>query len=1844
MAQVPVAKAQTLGERRSRAEGGAPRHKGVLCEAFDGMPGCQRRAAGPPAAVLGARHPLSSASARYGAPHASRAWLRAPFGAGGRAVSQAYRQPRDIVAEDLRALLGAGGRADSLGKAFSAAEAAASPPGAAVLGALEAVWGAELAKIAALDLLAVLGRLAVALVVGWLLQGLEGQPGAELESRAGRIGLLVAASVVASLAQHGAAHRRVRTAAVATARLQAAVFRRRAQGGAHLGELRSELSRLPDLAYSWVEGSRRGASAYLAGACLAIWPLVGAMGVVGLAAVPIAVVAQLLEARLRCCYATALCARVSESKARREAASLELIGAMSLVKTFAWERPFFSRYGALRSDEKKAMHRLARGNALAVAAKYDLLVPLQVAACVVLWALLHDFSLQGSGLHVWQVLQIWIACHIGYQQLQRLRRVLLVQGSRNLAAAVEAAAFATASVALTLPSLQGSATACKSAKHAVTIEGMRFFWVASKASKNDGLPVVDRVKSTEGAPSESLWGPSAKVSGIVSASGVAHPGVDLPTAASPLLTSAEQGLAQRLVAAPPVHGGPKPGWDLVDEVTDDGSVAERFARVARGRAEFDLKVLSLHVRRGSLAVFVGASGSGKSTLLAGVLGACGQEMWGDDAEGTGVVVSGRLAYVPQTPALLRDTSVRDNVLCGLPFDGARYERALSMSTLAEDLSGLAGGDASDVGDLPRNGADMALQLARAIFSDSEVLLIDDPFVDMEPQRAARVLSKGLRKLGKEKTVLLVTQNLSLLAGLPLIIVMRNGTIFEQGDHRTLSSMPSEFSRLLLVSRKKEAARARARRGPSCPFLAYDVEGDPMSEAFPLDRELWRLTDGSAEPPSARSSEAGRGEALGKDRGLRERRRGGFLEAPDLQDLADLAEDRPLAGPPGAGQRPKARPACRAPPAVELEDHEPLWLGAKHGQLAGKGDPQPSGELAAEKDFRDEKPPASPEPLQRAAASGESTCFAAPLFLRSGGLASMLLVLLVLLSVGGHLAVRYSLALVLAPVLDPEPSTTSRLDPVLTSRAPSPSPGPSPGTQTDPGLADSGVGTVGSDGVLWRGFDELTTTPAPLATTALRSTTGQFRAVQSATWVRNETGMFCSETIRADEAPPGDFECDHHGCRWGTTMSLRSCEQTCVSFAQWGCRHISWGGPDSPERWCYILRRCSKAFPLPRYATSKLVVIFADPSRRIASSQSRRLSEGVSALTTSAYLPAALAVVGLLSSALAVGQVLLSASVGLLVGQSASLKQLRSLLAAPPSLLSDSVQLRSRLIDDVADVDAHLSLHIPPMLAASVHILTTVAAISIAGGRLAILVVVLALTLGVALYLHARRLPLVRQLRRLQREAQNCLARRVAHLADCRYVFRAHGSLLAACEEFEAQCRDVSCALIAGDLAERWLCTRLHILVAALQGLTAFCLLEGAELPSRVGIATLAVALFEATLLGDALASALRHAVPVHLGLAALQRMRCFRRTLPTEELESPALLARPTAKALRECEGRAARRHGRVLGDRVVEGDPLSELSRLEPQGVSEAGFPLENVAEDWPNLGAVELEAVTLQTALSSAAPLREVSLRLPAAGSLLVLGPSKSGKSSLIRAILRLCPVAEGRIVIDSVDVRCVGLSTLRSRIAVVPEETTIFGGTWRSNLDPIGEFDDRQIRLATRITRLSSWLARAAPRGLEDEPQSGEVGPEIRMLVGVSRAVLRLLQRRSKLLLLDCATCRLDVSSDAALTALLLQYCRRREAAMLQTSGRAHQVALYDSTCVLQNGRVVEHGPAKQLWAKDGPLRSFARAQGVDSSLLSKAEPVYDRLTSASTWDISPQEDPAWSDDFAVSIRKVKPRKTE
>eukprot|EP00660_Eupelagonema_oceanica_P001392 gene1392-18592_t len=105
----------------------------------------------------------------------------------------------------------------------------------------------------------------------------------------------------------------------------------------------------------------------------------------------------------------------------------------------------------------------------------------------------------------------------------------------------------------------------------------------------------------------------------------------------------------------------------------------------------------------------------------------------------------------------------------------------------------------------------------------------------------------------------------------------------------------------------------------------------------------------------------------------------------------------------------------------------------------------------------------------------------------------------------------------------------------------------------------------------------------------------------------------------------------------------------------------------------------------------------------------------------------------------------------------------------------------------------------------------------------------------------------------------------------------------------------------------------------------------------------------------------------------------------------------------------------------------------------------------EWPDGGAVEFRSASLVYRPGLAPALRGVTLSVPAGSSAGVVGRTGAGKSSLLVLLFRLHDPAAGRVLVGGVDVAAVGLQTLRGRLAVIPQEPLLVGGTVRDNVDP-------------------------------------------------------------------------------------------------------------------------------------------------------------------------------------------------
>jgi ATP-binding cassette subfamily B protein len=205
-------------------------------------------------------------------------------------------------------------------------------------------------------------------------------------------------------------------------------------------------------------------------------------------------------------------------------------------------------------------------------------------------------------------------------------------------------------------------------------------------------------------------------------------------------------------------------------------------------------------------------------------------------------------------------------------------------------------------------------------------------------------------------------------------------------------------------------------------------------------------------------------------------------------------------------------------------------------------------------------------------------------------------------------------------------------------------------------------------------------------------------------------------------------------------------------------------------------------------------------------------------------------------------------------------------------------------------------------------------------------------------------------------------------------------------------------------------------------------------------------------------------------------------------------------------------------------------------------------------------------------------------------IVGPSGAGKSTILSLVLRFYDPASGRVALDGVDLRAADPEAIRRRIALVPQDVTIFAASIRDNIAfGMTDADDEAIRAAARAAQAEEFIERL-DQGYET--LVGERGVTLsggqRQRIAIARAILK----DAPLLLLDEATSALDAESETLVQKALDGQMGKRTTIVI-----AHRLATVlkaDRILVMEAGRIVEEGTHQSLVRKDGLYARLARLQ--------------------------------------------------
>lgn len=260
----------------------------------------------------------------------------------------------------------------------------------------------------------------------------------------------------------------------------------------------------------------------------------------------------------------------------------------------------------------------------------------------------------------------------------------------------------------------------------------------------------------------------------------------------------------------------------------------------------------------------------------------------------------------------------------------------------------------------------------------------------------------------------------------------------------------------------------------------------------------------------------------------------------------------------------------------------------------------------------------------------------------------------------------------------------------------------------------------------------------------------------------------------------------------------------------------------------------------------------------------------------------------------------------------------------------------------------------------------------------------------------------------------------------------------------------------------------------------------------------------------------------------------------------------------------------------ILEMDSETEIKEI-PRSTAIGEIEYKNISFSYPSRSDVSI--------------FKNLNFKIPAGKTVALVGPSGAGKSTIIQLLLQYYKIQSGEILIDGIDTQKMGIQEVRSKMAIVPQEVILFGGTIRENI-AYGQLDasEEEILEAARQANCTEFI-QLLPEGLETIV--GERGIKLsggqRQRIAIARAILK----NPAILLLDEATSALDSESEKLVQDALEHLMKNRTSIVI--AHRLSTIRNADIILVIQNGQIVESGNHEDLSQKtDGIYLNLLKLQ--------------------------------------------------
>ena len=257
-------------------------------------------------------------------------------------------------------------------------------------------------------------------------------------------------------------------------------------------------------------------------------------------------------------------------------------------------------------------------------------------------------------------------------------------------------------------------------------------------------------------------------------------------------------------------------YKIQDHVLSDPTPGDviLYREPVLNRSAYTLMNMNLQIKKGMLVAVAGSVGCGKSSFLAALLGELNlrkknESSQQDNLDGVDISTSGSvyvekgtsIAYCNQQPWVLNDT-VKGNILFGDEYDEERFDRAVHAANLEDDIRVLQGGVETEIGEKGINlsgGQKARVQLARAVYKQADLYLLDDPLSAVDAHVGEHLFNECILKELKGKTRVLVTHHVHLLPQCDYIIILEDGKIKANGTYNELSHSGIDLHNIMNTS-------------------------------------------------------------------------------------------------------------------------------------------------------------------------------------------------------------------------------------------------------------------------------------------------------------------------------------------------------------------------------------------------------------------------------------------------------------------------------------------------------------------------------------------------------------------------------------------------------------------------------------------------------------------------------------------------------------------------------------------------------------------------------------------------------------------------------------------------------------------------------------------------------------------------------------------------------------------------------------------------------------------------------------------------------------------------------------